>query len=76
MKSIFAIVCSATPSLHNIKFYTTKQLAKVQLKKLANERRYKLGIDMFEEQEDSFSYLMGWEEVKVKFSVIELSVEE
>ena len=74
MSSIFAIVCSATPTFHNTKFYSTKELAQKQLKKLADERRYKLGIHCFEETEDKFTYLLGWEERRVSYSILEIEV--
>jgi len=76
MKTVFAIVCSATPALHSIKFYATKSLAQKRLKEMANERRYKMGVDCFKDEEDRFSYLLGWEEHKVSFYITEISVEE
>jgi hypothetical protein len=60
--SVFVIVCSATPSLHSMKFFATKELARARLKKLADERRHNLGVHWHEETEDKFSYTLGWEE--------------
>jgi hypothetical protein len=76
MKTVFAIVCSATPSLHSIKFYATRELAQKQLKLVASERRHKMGVDCFVEEENRFSYLLGWEEHKVSFAIVEIPVEE
>lgn len=75
-KSIFAVICSSVPQIHNTKFFETKSRAEEHLKILADERRYKFGIMDFEEKEGSFSYLIGWEEHKVSFSILEISVEE
>lgn len=75
MTSVFAIVCSATPDLHHLKLYATKELARKQLKALADERRYKLSVCMNDDTEDKFSYTLGWEEHYVSFGIIELPVE-
>jgi hypothetical protein len=76
MKSVFAIVCSVNPSLHDIRLYASKELARKQLKKLVDERRFKLGVDLHKDTEDMFFYTLGWEERPVKFSILELKVEE
>lgn len=76
MKSIFAIVCSVSPDLHHTKFFATKELARVKLKKLADERRHNLGVHWHEETEDMFFYTLGWEEHAVRFSILEVNVEE
>lgn len=73
--SIFAIVCSVSPDLHHTKFYGTKELARRQLKKLADERRLNLGVHWHQETEDMFFYTLGWEEHPVRFSIMELHVE-
>jgi hypothetical protein len=75
-KSVFGIVCSATPEVRNLKLYGTKELARKQLKALADERRHNLGIHWHEETEDMFYYTLGWEEHAVRFSIIEINVEE
>lgn len=76
MNSVFAIVCSATPELRSVKFYATQEIARRELKKLASERRYKLGVHWHEETEDMFFYTLGWEEHAVRYSVVELHVED
>jgi hypothetical protein len=76
MSSIFAIVCSCSPDLHHIKFFAKQGLARQQLKKLADERRYKLGVEWHEETEDMFFYTFGWEECPVRYYIQELNVEE
>ena len=73
--SVFAVVCSATPELRNIKFFATKAGAQTYLKSLADERRHKFGVHCFEENEDKFSYLLGWEEHSVSFSIKELAIQ-
>ena len=76
MASVFAIVCSATPDLHHLKLYATRDLARAKLKKMADERRYNLGVHWHEDTPDKFSYTLGWEEHYVSFSINELHVEE
>jgi hypothetical protein len=73
--SIFAIVCSATPELRSVKFYGTREIARRELKKLADERRYKMGVEWHEETKDMFFYTLGWEERPVRYSIVELHVE-
>lgn len=73
--TIFAVVCSAAPNLHSTKFFFTKEGAQKYLKSAGSERKNKLGIHCFEEKEDSFSYLIGWEEHKVTFAIMEFHVE-
>jgi hypothetical protein len=82
MKTVFAIVCSATPALQQTKFFATKELAAKRLKKMADERRYNMGVHGFKEEFSidgeirKFSYLLEWEEWSVSFSIIEASIEE
>ncbi len=73
--SIFAIVCSVSPDLHHTKFYGSRELARKQLKSLADERRHKLGVHWHQETEDMFFYTLGWEESPVRYSIMELHVE-
>jgi hypothetical protein len=72
MKSIFAVVCNKMPAVHNANFFASKEGAKIYLKALANERRHKMGVRSFEEDEGSFSFILGWEEHYISFSIIEL----
>lgn len=76
MKQVYVIVSNQTPWLSSAKFFDTKELARQRLKEMANERRYRLGVDCFKEEEDKFSFILGWEEVQVSFSIIEIPVEE
>jgi hypothetical protein len=73
--SVFAIVCSATPELRSVKFYATREIARRELKKLADERRHNLGVHWHKETEDMFFYTLGWEEYEVRFSIMEIHVE-
>jgi hypothetical protein len=74
--SVFGIVCSATPEVRNLRLYGTKESARKHLKALADERRHNLGVHWHEETEDMFYYTLGWEEHAVRFSIIEINVEE
>ena len=76
MKSIFAVVSSNFPELHHTKFFASKEGARKYLKSLADERRHKLGVHCFEETEDKFTYLLGWEEHRSTFSIAEIDLNE
>lgn len=73
-KTIFAIVYS--PDLRSAKFFATLAGARKELNTLANERKNKLGVHNFEQSNDQFSFLIGWEEHKITFSIIELSLQD
>ncbi|CAB4196907.1 hypothetical protein UFOVP1290_427 [uncultured Caudovirales phage] len=74
-KTIFAITCCSTPELRNAQFYSTIELARKQLKLMASERKHKLGVKCWNEDKNSFSFLLGWEEHSVKFAIIELPLD-
>lgn len=50
--------------------------AKEQLKVLADERKNRFGVRCFEMDDTSFSFLLGWEEAEVRFSIVEIEVKE
>lgn len=75
MSTIFAITCSAHHNtLTEAQLYTTRGSARDALKQIANERRNRLGVDVITDTEDRFSTLLGWEEVKTTWAIIELEV--
>jgi len=73
---IYAIVCSAMPTLDKIKFYAQKEDASRDLRDIATERKYKPGILIVDDTGDKFSYLLGWEEHFVSFCIREVDVVE
>jgi hypothetical protein len=48
--------------------------AQQTLQKYAEERKDRFGVRCFESDENSFSFLLGWEEVEVKFWIQEVEV--
>ncbi len=52
--------------------------AQVKLWEYANERRNKMGVHCFQMSDtgNSFSFLLGWEEVEVKFFIKAVEVSE
>lgn len=72
--SIFAIVTN-DQSIRTSKFFSTKEKAKSVLKDMLEERRYKMGVQCIQESENGFSYIFGWEEHKVVFSIVEIDVQ-
>ena len=60
--SVFGIVCSATPTLHATSFWGTKELARTELKRLLDDRQYKIGVIIVENTQDKFSFIIGWEQ--------------
>jgi len=76
MTSVFAVVCSVSPDLHRTKFFATLEGARKHLKTVADERRFRLGVDVVDYTPYKFAYLLGWEEKSVAYSIMELQVEE
>jgi hypothetical protein len=77
METIFAITCSAHHNtLTQAQLYTTRGAARDALKQIANERRNRLGVSVIEDTTDRFSTLLGWEEVKTTWAIIELSISQ
>lgn len=73
--TIFAVVSSTSPELRNVKFFSTKEKAMMLLKTIVKEHCHKIGIDIVEDTPERFSYLLGWEEHRVTFSIVELPIE-
>lgn len=63
-------------SIHQLKIYKNLSDAQAELKRLAKERQYKLGVAHWHETENSFSYIFGWEETTVTFRIVELDYVE
>lgn len=76
MTSVFAVVCSVSPGLHETEFFATKEGARKHLAGIASDRSRKLGVVVLKNEPDKFSFEFGWEERQVSFSIIELPVKE
>lgn len=50
--------------------------AQKKLKEYAEERKNRFGVHCFEMNENSFSFLLGWEEIQVSFYIKEILVQE
>ena len=85
IKSIWTIVCNTSSEyrfpacyvLHNLKYYATQELARRELKHLADEKRYAFAVKWLtdEDKPDHFAYLFGsWEERRISFDIIELPI--
>ena len=61
----------------NTKYYSGFDLKQAQgvLIRLANERRYRMGVRCFEQDAMSFSFLLGWEEIQVRFYIEEIELD-
>ena len=76
METVFAITCNQhRHSLQEAKFYSSKEKARKALKEIAKERRSRLGVEVIDDTKDLFSFLLGWEEHKVSFAIVEMAVE-
>ena len=71
MNKIYQIVSSNGTS-HGL--YQTLEGAQKELKKLAEERKYRLGVRHFTQDDNSFSFVLGWESVEVRFWIKELEL--
>lgn len=75
-KSVFAITCNQnTNALREAIFYSSLEQAKLKLSKMAADRKHNLGVSCWEQDDLSFSFILGWEEVLVKFSIIEIKLD-
>lgn len=74
--TVFAITCSShSNTLREAKLYSSQDKAQAALKEIAKDRSGKLGVQVIENEPDRFSFIIGWEEHKVSFAIVELSVE-
>lgn len=75
-KSVFAITCNQNiNTLREAEFYSTLDKAKTMLQKMAKERIHNMGVRHSEQDEMSFSFIFGWEEAHVKFSIVEIKLD-
>lgn len=73
--TIFAVVCSSCPSISDAKLFSTKEKAMSYMQVVARDRRHKMGVVVTTDTPEVFSYILGWEEIKVTFSVAEFPIE-
>ncbi len=74
--SVFVIRCSAyTDGLQGAKLFSTLDKAKAYLKKIAKDRRYKFGVDVIVDTDTEFTTLLGWEETRCSFKIIEIPID-
>ena len=61
---------------NNIEYgtFSTLPAAQAELRKLADERKYRLGVRHFKQSDNEFSFVLGWEEVDVRFYIKEIEV--
>lgn len=74
---IFAIT-HGEQTLRDSKFYTTYEKARKELKKIADERRHRMGVQITEETENSVGFLVGggWQGPGVTFRIKEIDVND
>jgi hypothetical protein len=68
-------ICSLTTVYET---FSTLEKARNKLRQYAQERRNKMGVHDFQMSENgnSFSFLLGWEEIEVKFFIKAVEVNE
>ncbi len=71
-KSIFAVTYDG--NIRNAEFYSTKELARENLKAIVKSRIHKLGVHVNINETDKFSFTLGWEERQVTFSIVEIEL--
>ncbi len=54
--------------------FSTLPAAQAELRKLADERKYRLGVRHFKQSDNEFSFVLGWESVDVRFYIKEIEV--
>ena len=63
-------------SNNNIEYgtFATLPAAQAELRKLADERKHRLGVRHFKQSDNEFSFVLGWESVDVRFYIKEIEV--
>jgi hypothetical protein len=74
MKTIYAVTNGADRNISTAKYYSTKEIAVDALKIIKDERRYRLGVTVIVDSDEIFSFLLGWEEHQVTFSIIPIDL--
>jgi hypothetical protein len=74
MKTIYALTNGADRNISSAKYYSSKELAIGALNKIKEDRRHRLGVEVIVDSEDTFSFILGWEEYQVTFSIIPLEL--
>lgn len=72
VKSIFAVTTDG--NILRSSFFEKKEDAINDLKEIKKTRRHSLGVTVEEDTETKFSFRIGWEEHKVTFSIIEVTL--
>ncbi len=54
--------------------YETRELAQRALKKTRDDTYLKMGVAVLEDTPDTFTFLLGWEEVEITYQVKEHDV--
>ncbi len=54
--------------------FSTLPLAQAELRKLGDERKHRLGVRHFQQSDNEFSFVLGWESVDVRFYIKEIEV--
>lgn len=73
MKTIFAV--TGDYNIRTSKFFIDKNDAKIYLKTIANDRKNRFGVTVVVNEDEKFSFTLGWEEHQVTFIVVEISIE-
>lgn len=72
------VITRGTQTLSECNFYVTRDKARQELKKIANDRRHRMGVRITEETDDSVGFLVGdgWMGPGVVFRIKEIDVVE
>ena len=74
MNTVYAVTNGADRNISSAKFYANKQLAIDALSIIKTDRRNRPGVTVIVDNDDTFSFIIGWKEHQVTFSILEVEV--
>lgn len=64
------------PEIDRCEFYSTKEKAIKGLQTIANSRRNNMAVTVTDDSPEKFSFILGWEERAVSWSIFELNIDK
>lgn len=76
MNSVYAVTSNlSVNTLRSIRLFSSLDSARKELEKISKERKNKVGVEVIKDEDDIFSFLIGWDGCEVIFSIVEIPVE-
>ena len=73
--SVYIFICNNNWNSPDVKFFSTKEKAQRALLDKKKELQHRPGVDVIEDSPTAFVFLLGWEEHRVSWHIIEKPLE-